>query len=94
MEKVMSEIKVHNKRVLVQLVEKEQKEKGFFLMPETAEDKSEWTLALAIDVAREEDAHLVDRMVLFPTHMLETFEHGGETFHFVQENYIVASFAE
>ena len=88
----MLDVKVHNRRVMVQPKSEESAEESLILLPSDAKVEAEWMIATAIDVATEDHAHYVDRDILFPRHMLEEIEVGGETFDFVQENYIAASF--
>ena len=62
----MLDVRVHNRRVMVQPKSEESAEESLILLPSDAKVEAEWMIATAIDVATEDHAHYVDRDILFP----------------------------
>ena len=81
----------HNKRLLVE-VQQEEVEQNLFFIPDEAKQKSEWTIGKVIRVSDFDNAHCLNRNVVFPTHLLETVSIQGKDYHFIESNYVVASY--
>ena len=86
------EVMPHNKRLLVE-VQQEEAEQNLFFIPDEAKQKSEWTIAKVISASDMENALYLNRNVVFLTHLLETVSIQGKDYHFIESNYVVASYA-
>ena len=85
------EVMPHNKRLLVE-VQQEEVEQNLFFIPDEAKQKSEWTTARVISSSDKENSCYLNRLVIIPTHLLETVSIQGKDYHFIESNYVVASY--
>mgnify|MGYP003151652941 CR=1 FL=1 len=84
-------IKPHNRHLLVKMLEEEKEEEktGFILPDDYEKPKSEYVKVAVLDSSAcsiEIGFH-----VIVPRHMIQEINVGNETFHLVQENYVLAS---
>ena len=86
-------IKPHNRHVLVKMIEEEKEEEeektGFILPDDYEKPKSEYVKVAVLDSSA--CSIEIGLYVIVPRHMIQDINVGNETFHLVQENYILAS---
>ena len=84
-------IKPHNRHVLVKMLEEEKEEEktGFILPDDYEKPKSEYVKVAVLDSSA--CSMEIGFYVIVPRHMIQEINVGNETFHLVQENYVLAS---
>ena len=78
-----------NRRLLIEILNKEEETSGAFFVPREDKTPSEFSFGKVLDCADDCSSDLTSKKVVFTTFGLETVKAGSKEYNFIGENHLI-----
>ena len=80
-----------NRRLLIEVLNQEEEQRGAFFVPQTEKTPAEYTVGVVLDCAADCNSDLTGNKVVFTTFGMETITLDGKQYNFIGENHLICT---